>query len=630
MTIRSDHPRNRCTARAALVVALGLASVTTAVVLAVVGNRMIEQASARWNVVLVTLDTTRADRLGCYGAPRADTPAIDRLSDAGIRYRRCYSPAPLTQPGHASILTGLLPPRHRLHDNGPEALSLQIDTLAELLSRHGYETGAVVGAFVLDREFGFAQGFDDYDDDLSRGSPAGKFRYAERDARQVTDSALRWMDQRSNSPFFLWVHYFDPHAPYAPPGYNPKFTSRSAYDAELAYVDSQLARLLQKIDDSGGRPTLIIVTSDHGEGLGQHGEPTHGLFTYDSTMRVPLIVRLPDDRGSGRLIDTPVSIVDIVPSILSWLSLDVPPGLDGLPLPVRTDTGTSAEPPKRAIYLENRFVTTEYGWAALSGIVVGREKFIHAPRPEFYDLESDPHERTNLYRPDNARCLQLQRRHKDLLAHLASQPGFAPQEMTLDDSDLKKLAALGYVAHATPRTSEPELVLSEQRDPKDMVDVYNRIQSVTTSIERGRHDAASRVLIDIIRNEDPRNPRVLRLLAMLCRAGSEKRGDVLDCLLEVANSSRRDLLDTFALGKLGEALVLDRRFESAIDILQRLVERQPQHAAAFRYLGDAHAATGQPQQALRAYRRALHLTSTLREPPPWIDHVLAEIQRLSR
>jgi arylsulfatase A-like enzyme len=285
----------------------------------------------QFNVLLVTLDTTRADRLGCYGYTDAHTPALDSLAAQGVLFERAFTPAPVTLPAHASLLTGLVPPVHGVRDNGIYRLRDEAVTLAELLGDAGMVTAATVAAYVLASRFGLAQGFSHYDERLKGqlGKPAAF--YVERPAEEVTDAALGWLEKRNDKKnFFLWVHYFDPHSPYVPPARFDSLCPGRPYDGEIAYMDSQLGRLLGALRSDGQyENTLVVVVGDHGEALGEHGEPTHGIFLYNSTVRVPLIVKFPAGEHAGGRVDANVSLVDIFPTVLERAGLSVPSGIQG-------------------------------------------------------------------------------------------------------------------------------------------------------------------------------------------------------------------------------------------------------------------------------------------------------------
>lgn len=570
--------------------------------------------AAPWNVVLITLDTTRADRLGCYGAQH-DTPTIDTLSRQGVRFENCYCPAPLTLPSHCSLMTGLVPLRHGVHDNGPDRLDSEAKTLAKVLSAQGYDTAAVVGAFVLDHRFGLDQGFLHYDDQMPPGNAFNKFNYAQRNAAQVTDAALDWVKQPRDAPAFLWVHYFDAHAPYAPPGYDPKFTTLRPYDAEIAYVDAQLKRLLDGIERHVSGPTLVMLTADHGEGLGQHGETTHGLFTYNQTLRVPLVVRFPDRRYAGRVVRARVGLIDVMPSILAWLEL-VPTGqLDGRPLPL-ADVGGTTDGESRAVYFENRFPTSAYGWSSQDGIVVNPYKLIRAPRPELYDLDRDPKEQTNLFDATTKVSRRLMTRLDELTMELTARPALAPHTATVSDDDLARLRSLGYVGAAKPASNPmapPELL----PDPKDMLEVYDRIQDVTILVEQRQVTRATEMLLEILESKDPYNKRALRLLAATSLDEAGLRDRAIACLQKAASRSDRPCTDTFVLGKLGLTLLADHRPADATDVFQRVLNLEPNSAAACRYLAEACRQQGDTVHAARWQQRAMALAKPSDQPPDW-------------
>ncbi|MFH1038013.1 MAG: sulfatase, partial [PVC group bacterium] len=286
----------------------------------------------RPNLLLITMDTTRADRLGCYGYPGARTPALDDLAGSGITFHRFFSNVPLTLPSHATIMTGLYPPEHGCRVNGGCRLGDDIQTLAEVFSAHGYRTGAFVAAFVLDRKFGLDRGFDVYDDydvpaadDIYDESAMYRYRRADR----VADAVLKWLDEHSGEPFFCWVHFFDPHRPYyfSPA---PGEGLSGAYDREIAFMDSQIGRLTGFLRDRGLRGrTVIIALGDHGEGLGDHGEEEHGLLLYNPVMRVPLLISDPFPGGPGKNIDALLSTVDLFPTILDIFGWEIPEGISG-------------------------------------------------------------------------------------------------------------------------------------------------------------------------------------------------------------------------------------------------------------------------------------------------------------
>ncbi|REK09463.1 MAG: hypothetical protein DWQ37_18690 [Planctomycetota bacterium] len=561
--------------------------------------RVAATKTPRWNILLITLDTTRADRLGCYDSNH-DTPAIDAFSRSSVRFDRCYAPAPLTLPSHCSLMTGLTPPRHGVHQNGPDRLDSEFQTLAEVLRENGYETAAVVGAFVLDRKFGLSAGFDHYDDQMPEETSS--VRYAERRAHEVTDAALQWLKQPRNSPFFLWVHYFDAHAPYDSPQYDPAFATRRPYDAEIHYVDRQVGRLLAALPASDEAPTLVILTADHGEGLGQHGEDTHGLFSYDQTLRVPLLVRLPDGRHAGQSIDAPVALVDVMPSLLAWLDIETSAALDGLQLPL--DAADAARTTDRAIYFENEFPTHTYGWSGQEGIVAGRHKLIRTPQFELYDLEQDPDERNNVFDPDSERSRRLLSRLEDVAATLAARSASTMSAATLEDEDVARLHALGYVG--VTRTPRPDAVAEDLPNPKNMLDVYAQVQTATHCFEQRQFAAATNKLLQVIA-ADPGNKRALRLLAASALNEGIDRSGPIDAMLVAVQDPIRPSRDTFVLGKLGLALLAEQRGEEAVAIFRKLQRLDPSSAAACASLAEALRQVGNSAEAAQWKARSQKL-----------------------
>jgi len=382
------------------------------------------------NVVLITIDTLRADHVGAYGASAGSTPALDALAAEGLRFENAISPVPLTRPAHASLLTGLLPPEHGVRDNLPAKLDSSIPTLATRLKADGYHTAAFVGSFLLGRGSGFEAGFDVIGDGSAEGVNDSIGPRAERRAGEVAEEALQFLASAS-PPFFLWVHLYDPHAPYDPPdGYAGK-----GYRGEIAYADSQVGRIVDALRARGLLDsTLVVATADHGEGLGDHGEDEHGALVYEESLRVPLILRGPGI-ARGRVEREPVSLVDVAPFILEG-------GKGALGRPFRP------------IYFESYYGSLHFGWAPLRGVREGPMKLIFAPRAELYDLDSDPRERRDLAQEKR----DVARRLYSELQNVAEK---TPAAGPLDSADLERLASLGYVGSISKKASGA--------DPKDEI-----------------------------------------------------------------------------------------------------------------------------------------------------------------
>ncbi|MBN2206849.1 MAG: sulfatase, partial [Candidatus Aminicenantes bacterium] len=350
------------------------------------------KAKPRWNVLLVTIDTLRTDRLSCYGFDHVRTENVDRLAARGTIFSRAFAHTPTTLPSHANIMVGATPLTHGVHDNSGFVVRPEMLTLAEHLKAEGYATAAFVGAYPLDSRFGLDQGFDLYDDDFGSQSARGDAFYVERSAEAVVGRAMGWLKAAPASPWFVWVHCFDPHEPYRPPAPYDRSFAQSPYDGEVAYVDAALGALFSWLEETGlaGR-TLVVLTADHGESLGEHGEATHAYFAYNATIWVPLIVLSPGGRP-GRS-DAGVAHMDIFPTVCDALGVKPPRGLPGLSL-MPAVRGKAF--PERSLYFESLYPYYSRGWAPLRGVIQDRKKYIESPIPELYDLDRDFAELENL------------------------------------------------------------------------------------------------------------------------------------------------------------------------------------------------------------------------------------------
>jgi choline-sulfatase len=424
------------------------------------------------NVLLITLDTTRADRIGAYGDTTAATPNLDRLASEGTLFEDATTAAPLTLPAHSTILTGLLPPRHGVRDNGGYVLDPRHVTLAHVLKSAGWQTGAFVAAFVLDGKWGLNQGFDTYFDkfDLSKYRRISLSDVSRR-GQEVVDNALPWLQAHQSQKFFAWLHFYDPHTPYDPP---EPYTSRFAehpYAGEIAYMDAQVGRVLDWLHAAGlDRRTIVVALGDHGESLNEHGEGTHALFVYDATTRVPLIVRAPFTGMQGRRVKSPVRTVDVMPTLMDLVGGKAPAEVQGRSL-VSLLTGASSDLNLDA-YSESLYARHHFGWSELRALKSGRFKFIQSTKPELYDLEHDPKELTNLY----ADRRSLADRLSAELARVSADEdaGAASPGATVDPETRERLAALGYVGSfaQAPRRQGEALP-----DPKDKIDIFNLMMS---------------------------------------------------------------------------------------------------------------------------------------------------------
>lgn len=460
-----------------------------------------------WNVLLVTFDTTRADFLGCYGKGSAQTPTLDRLAAKGFLFEQTAASNPVTQPSHSTILTGTYPLVHGVRDNSLFHLPDQSETLAEILAAQGYATGAAVGGFPLTTEFGTAQGFDFYDDDLTAtredllGRPAqGRHRswYDERPAGHVNDAILPWLREHLDSPFFVWLHYWDPHHPHIPPPpYNQLF-AHDLYQGEIAYADQSLGTILRVLEKAEVMErTLVVMTADHGEGFGEHNEDTHAFLAFNTTLRVPLIMRVPKAAG-GRRINQQVGTVDIVPTVLDLLGFSPPAAVQGrslVPLMFEERTPEAAPP---VYYSESLSPRLSHGFGELRVLYQGPFKYIHGPRPELYNLAEDPAERRDLSADQPEQQAELKAALETFLdSHASATAVDATYEASPEAR--RRLAALGYLA----TTGEaPDAITESLRTdglaPQDRIGDINLISRLRQGLARGAFGLAKQTALQLL------------------------------------------------------------------------------------------------------------------------------------
>lgn len=426
-----------------------------------------------FNLLVVTLDTTRADFLGCYGKAGARTPNVDRLAAEGTLFEHAQTTAPITLPAHTTMFTGLYPLAHGVRDNGRFRLPDERTTLAEVLKQAGYATGAAIGGFPLTRRWGLAQGFDFYDDHVSvtfedrtgRRAPGHEAAFfEERPAARVNDAILPWLRQNARRPFFAWVHYYDPHHPHVPPAPFSDLYPGDLYRGEIAYADQALGVLLEELRRQGvDQRTVVAVLGDHGEGRGEHEEDTHSMLAYESTLHVPMILRVPGAAG-GRRVQERVGTVDLMPTLLELLGLPAPTELDGRSLLAAMRRLDPEPANRRAYYAETLSPRLSYGWAELRVLYEGRFKYVHGPQPELFDLSQDPAELRNLAADAQAPGERLRRGLELFVAHKAAPTAAAAVER-VDRATRDRLAALGYLAADDDAALRVEERLRADGDP---------------------------------------------------------------------------------------------------------------------------------------------------------------------
>jgi choline-sulfatase len=557
-----------------LALGLALAGTVAAAALAVRGRLGGSRAEGA-SVLLVTIDTLRADRVGAYGGKGASTPTLDALAARGILFEEAVASTPLTLPSHSTILSGLEPPRHGVRDNGTYVFPEGRDTLATLLKARGYATGAFVGAYVLDRRFGLARGFDHYDDLIERRAEGASVLESERRCDAVVDAAAAWIGLQP-APFLAWVHLYDPHAPYDPPPPYRGSGNRQPYDGEVAYTDSCVGRLVAAAEGRGG--LVILVVADHGEALGEHGELTHGFFIYESTLRVPLILAGAGvTRGERRR--GPARTVDVTPTLLTLLGVPVPAGLDGADLRSR-----SAD---RRLYAETLYPRS-MGWAGLHSMREGPLKYIEAPRPELYDLDADPAEAHDLAA---ARPADAARLRGALAAFRGADRPAARASVAPEVSE--RLRALGYAGGAPEDEGGSAL-----KDPKDAIALWRRFEDAIWAEARGERDAAIAGLRDLVQQE-PANAAFRRSLAStLRRAGHD--GEAAALLSAVPD-------DPLAWHERALVLAGTGRIEEALQAEERAIGLNPLLPEPYNHRGVLLASGGRLDAALRDFDKAIAL-----------------------
>ena len=551
-----------------------------------------QKAGGRWNVLLITIDTLRPDRLSCYSTLHVQTPRIDGLAAGGALFLKAFAHTPTTLPSHTNILLGTTPLYHGVHDNHNFIVREEFLSLAELLKQNGYETGAFVGAFPLDSRFGLTQGFDVYDDNY--GSKINQeFSYVERRAEVVVQKATEWLRER-RSPWFLWVHCFDPHQKYDPPEPFKTQYQDHLYNGEVAYVDSALGVLLDQIGKSGlDKNTLVVLTGDHGESLGEHGEATHGYFAYNSSLWVPLIISFPGIKTVK--VEDPVCHVDIFPTVCDLLGLKKPSFLQGLSL-LPSIQGKPL--PRREIYVESLYPFYSRGWAPLAGFIRGTEKYLDSPVSEFYDLDKDFSELKNL-----AETRKLDP-YKTALAEIRKKNEYSGRtsgESKPDRETLERLRSLGYVS--SPQAPGKK-AFTPQDDLKALLPYQNRLMQAMGSYHRGDIPEGVKLLEGIIAERKDFDLAYTYLATLYKEQRRFK--EAIEILREGYQSCPKSykVITTF-----GIFLTEVGQYDAALGILQEALAIIDYDPELWNYMGMAHWKKGELDKALEAFRKCLELDS---------------------
>ena len=494
------------------------------------------------NVLLVTIDTTRADHLEIYGGP-AGTPNLRALAEEGVVFEQAFSPVPITLPAHSSLMTGKVPFTHGVRDNGLFVLGEGQTSLAEIVKEAGYRTAAAIGSFPLTQQFGISQGFDFFDDHLNapfedvfgdRIIPKRRLYFDERPAGQVNEALLPWLEENGDHPFFLWAHYFDPHFPHQPPPPYDQLYAHDLYAGEIAYSDESLGILIDTLKRLGVYDrTVIVVTSDHGESRGEHNEATHSLLAYNSTLHIPLVIKPPTGVPVGQRVASRVGLIDVFPTLLDWLDLSVPDGIQGRTLaPALADGGASLD--DRVLYAETLSPRLNHDWGELRALYMDQHKYIHGPRPELYGLSTDPRELRDLVAEDPEEAERL----KGLLASYLERHAVEALDssVAIDEATAQRLMALGYLQPSGVKVGAITEELHEEGDPpQDRAVTIGMYSQAKQFLFEGRWLDARESFERLLRL-DPDNGHYTELLAL-----AESRLGRLDRARELLESIPHDL-----------------------------------------------------------------------------------------
>jgi len=553
------------------------------------------------SALLVTLDTTRADAVGCYGNSAGASPAIDRMAREGTVYLSAYTVTPLTLPSHASMLTGLTPPRHSVRENGLWPLPGAARTLAELAAEEGIQTAAFVAARVLDGAFGLAQGFDTYDGPPPPGRQATS-HYAERPAAEVVDRALAWLGERERSrPFFVWVHVFEPHSPYAPPADVRERFPDAPYLGEVFTADRELGRLFDALREDGSLDgTFVCIVGDHGEAFGEHGAYSHGPFCYEASLRVPFVVRDPSGHRAGEESSELVSVVDVFPTLADALGLD--PGSTGSEHDGRS-VYRQRVPEERGLYFESYAGWISLGWSPLAGWRDRDGKYLHSSEPQLFDLTVDPGETRNLAgeRPDEVRA------YRRAISDVVGRPGLEADGTTIDDGLLTELRGLGYAALGRSTAELPHpLAPSDRPSPQSMA--ASQAESLRgLQVFNSGDVSAAREIFERVLAGNPDNWFVLDLHAY-CLMREGRHAEAIAPLRRILADGPERASTVF---NLAVCLNVSGRRDEALETLLRVVELDPEHAEALAGVVELLEEEGRAEDAL-PYRERLAELSTRR------------------
>lgn len=546
------------------------------------------------NLLIITLDTTRADRIGAYGCEQAKTPSIDFLAKNGVLFKNCYSPVPLTLPSHATMFTGKYPIAHSVRDNGIYVLGEREITLAEKMKEMDFHTFSVIASFVLLAKFGLNQGFDFYDDSLNSHKMYNNYS-SEIPAPVVYNKFLQWFEKNHSKRFFGWVHFYDPHDPYrAPKKYSKKFKNdkKGRYDAEIACIDDFIGKIIDKLKEKKIlEKTIVIIAGDHGEAFGEHEEFGHGIFCYDESLKVPLVFYNTKLFPGGLEVTSPVNLIDLMPTILDLYGKEIPKGVQGKSLVYLLQR--EDEPGTRDFYFESMHGKHEMNWAPLMGIINGSYKYISLPDPELYDLQKDKKEKANLFLKKNRIAKELDKKLKKMAAEHAESAVDTRRDLT--EKDKKQLESLGYISSFSSKTNK-------NMDPKKGMVLDNKIKEVFRNIAEKKIDLAEEHLEELLQSEKT-VPAFYDLQIQLYRSKNEF-GKVFEVVKEALEKYPE--IDRFYI--IYAFRVFDEgKYEAAERSCRQLIKVNPKFTRAYILLGQIAEKRKNTGSAIENYKLALDI-----------------------
>jgi len=547
------------------------------------------------NLVVVTIDTLRADRLHCYGNRDIETPALDALAQRGVLFESAVAQTPLTPPSHASIFTGTNPNVHHVRNTGGFALQATPVPLARILQAQGWDTAAFIGASVLKKAFGFNQGFDVYDDQMPKPDKSQDIgEDLERRSGVVVDHALGWLNAQSGKPFFVWLHLYDPHEPYDPPAPFHEKYKKNLYDGEVAYTDQQLGRFLDAVrQKSPAGKTLIVVLADHGESLGEHGEFNHGIFLYDATLRIPFLIAGPGVPAGVR-VQQQARTIDVLPTVLELMGGKAPASVQGVSL-APAFSGKSVQ--TNYSYEETLYPKMNMGWSELRGIRTLKWKYVRAPRPELYDLARDPGEKINVLDSHPKEFRELEAQLKALSP--GSENGVEKVSSSqVDSHTMEQLKSLGYLSGMAP--SEVELN-GKGADPKDRTATLRAFQTVLGPGSRSIPNAQRIAVLRQALSADTLNPSLYFYLG----AAYEKSGQYGQAMEVYENAQKQGITNGRLLSRMGDLSLRAGKREQAITAYEKAAQLNPIDAGSQVNLATAYLEEGKVADAERCFRWVL-------------------------